>query len=304
MKKSFLGFMLVVMSVFMFSCEKEDKMNNTFNSKSSTTLEILKEFNDSLSVDPACETKGFLRFIAVASADVTGAYELGKIGVKIGALGGLKGALIGGAIGGIIGGVGASYGAYCGTKPETASTLDFPTVNMLVTNYSYVTISDSLLFQYTEDDIKLNFPEEFNDEAIRTGKMHNLILDISIDEGELQNIDNQLTDMEKSVIYSDEFLCEYDKIINNFIDLDLEDPEYIYADGTVESSVMQLFLDIYNKYPENCEDVNFIINKYIEVVDDSDEISDEMKSCIYNGLAVAAYSYKYWEEGRTGIFLN
>ena len=143
-------------------------------------MEILKNFNDSLSLNSNHETKGFLRFIAVASADVVGAYELGRIGVKIGAIVGLKGALIGGAIGGIVGGVGASYVAYCGTRPETTSSLDSPTIDMIVAGYSRIIVSDSLMQSYVVGEINLNFPEKFNDDAIRTGKMHNLILDISL----------------------------------------------------------------------------------------------------------------------------
>lgn len=295
MKKVILGTMLIVMSLLMISCEK--KVKNEFNCQDSETLEILKNFNDSLSLNSNHETKGFLRFIAVASADVVGAYELGRIGVKIGAIGGLKGALIGGAIGGIVGGVGASYVAYCGTRPETTSSLDSPTIDMVVAGYSRIIVSDSLMQSYVVGEINLNFPEKFNDDAIRTGKMHNLILDISLNGGELSNVKTVLSDMEKSVIYSDEYMDNYNEVVDKFRDMrNTDDMEYLYKDGTVESSVMRLFLEIYNRYPNNCEDVNFIINKYIDVVDKSKEMPDEMKSCIYNGLAVAAYSYKYWQD--------
>ena len=49
--------MLIVMSLLMISCEK--KVKNEFNCQDSETLEILKNFNDSLSLNSNHETKGF-----------------------------------------------------------------------------------------------------------------------------------------------------------------------------------------------------------------------------------------------------
>ena len=42
--------------------------------------------------------------------------------------------------------------------------------------------------------------------------------------------------------------------------------------------------------------MEFITNKYIELIEESDEISPEEKEIIYSALSVAASSYEYWEE--------
>ena len=49
--------MLIVMSLLMISCEK--KVKNEFNCQDSETLEILKNFNDSLSLNSNHEQKVF-----------------------------------------------------------------------------------------------------------------------------------------------------------------------------------------------------------------------------------------------------
>lgn len=62
----------------------------------------------------------------------------------------------------------------------------------------------------------------------------------------------------------------------------------------VASLLMNLFATILDTYPENVNDTEFIINKYIDAVQKTTEISVEEKENIYKALSVAASSYEFW----------
>ena len=71
--------------------------------------------------------------------------------------------------------------------------------------------------------------------------------------------------------------------------------EYIKTDGNdTPAKVMNLFFEIFEKYPDNVDDVQFIINKYIEAVKNTEEISEADKEIIYQALSIGASSYEYW----------
>lgn len=96
----------------------------------------------------------------------------------------------------------------------------------------------------------------------------------------------------KNVLESKEFIDSYNTLIPKYATLSVD--EFLSGE-TVDSKVMSLFLDIYNAYPENIQDVKFIINKYIELIEASDSFTDDEKQSIYAGLSVAVCSYEYWE---------
>lgn len=60
--------------------------------------------------------------------------------------------------------------------------------------------------------------------------------------------------------------------------------------------VEQLFFEVYERYANDCDDVSFIINKYVEAIDASDELSPEEKTSLKYGFATALYSTNYWEK--------
>lgn len=63
----------------------------------------------------------------------------------------------------------------------------------------------------------------------------------------------------------------------------------------LSDEIMNLFAEAAILYTNTPEDLSTIINYYYENIDPSPELTKEEKQCIYIGLAVAAYSAKYWE---------
>ena len=74
--------------------------------------------------------------------------------------------------------------------------------------------------------------------------------------------------------------------------------ETYYAQSTEEKlgKVMNMFYSLLTLYPDYLYDTEFIINKYIELIKDSDELTDDEKRVVYEGLSIAASSSEYWED--------
>ena len=66
----------------------------------------------------------------------------------------------------------------------------------------------------------------------------------------------------------------------------------------VPDVVMRLYLEVFQNYPDKADDVEFITNKYIELISASNELTAEEKEIIYSALSVAASSYEYWENSQ------
>lgn len=273
--------------------QKADKQLVTI-SEETQAFNVAKEFkalNDSLLLikDPETRGDGFLTFCAVASADITGAYEVGKIGAKIGSLIGPKGAAIGAAIGGLIGGAGASYGAYEGLTKSTSVVSSQTVINA----YIAVLEDNPLLDDYYPEEVNLELPEEKKD-LQEIGVKHNLILEKLTDqEFSSTQIEDVLTSLELEIINSAEFEEGYYSVLDQ-ITIDNYDT-YVDNDGSTGNIVMNLYLDIINKYPEQLNDVEFVSNKYIELISKSSELSEEEKDLLYSAISVAASSFEYWK---------
>ena len=273
------------------SCSEE--VGEVKKEKPDELLEALAEFNEDL-ISTRPSSRGFLRFLCVASADVAGAYELGRIGGKIGLFcGGFKGALIGGGVCGLVGGVGASYGAYCGTR---SAQIDDSRL-MVTAAYAAIKVEEKVVLEYPRDNITVAMPVGHED-AIDVGIKHNIMLDMIRTESDLLSdidVNVVLSPQEKEVLESEEFIENYNRLIPKYASLDVNDYLSAAAVDSVDSRVMGLFLDLYNQYPENIADVRFIVEKYIEMIEASDVFTDDEKRCIYTGLAVAVCSFEYWE---------
>lgn len=289
------GLMLVIL---LSSCSNDEPIIKNKEAGDVIAIESalvsdLKALNDSLIISQSPDTRGFwsgtLTFCAIAGADAAGAYEVGKIGAKIGFLvGNVDGALVGAGIGGLIGGAGASYGAYRTTRSTTI-------VSPQTVTAAYIAVrQDSLNFnEYYPTQIDLNLPEDKR-HLQEIGAKHNLVLKkLSNQDLSLTPISEVLTNMETKIIQSSEFENGYYSILNSYVFGDYN--TYVENNGSVGNTVMKLYLDIMNKYPEKANDVEFISNKYVELISASPELTEDEKDLLYSAISVAVSSFEYWE---------
>ncbi len=284
--------MLLVVSS---SCSKEGSLKLPEEKiENSELVQTLKSVNNDFMANKQ-EVRGkgwgkkFLRVLCVATADVGGGYEIGKIGAKVGALAGPEGAVAGAVIGGTIGAVGASYGAYCGTRSVTVDE-DFP---LVISAYSYMQENKELKSLVSSEGIALQIPKEYK-RPIEAGIEHNFMLSLLREKSaNLSAHTNRLSKFERTVTESSEFKEAYNNCIERAKGITFVPREA--SENEVGQKVMNLFLKIYSSYPQNQTDVNDIINKYISIIEPSTELSKEEKELIYSSLSVAAYSFKYWE---------
>lgn len=57
---------------------------------------------------------------------------------------------------------------------------------------------------------------------------------------------------------------------------------------------MDMFMQLYTRYPAQLEDVNFIVNYYANKIADSRALSSDQKEAMLSALSVSAYSPRYW----------
>lgn len=60
--------------------------------------------------------------------------------------------------------------------------------------------------------------------------------------------------------------------------------------------ILELFEDVLEQYPEESKDVAFVIDKYTEIIDQSDELTKEEKMALKPAFAAVLYSTKFWDD--------
>lgn len=305
---------VAVTSVTFSSCSNDEPVQTSKSESVATPSELVASivsFNDSLSscVSQTRSWDGFLRIVGIASADIAGAYELGKIGAGVGSFFAPgAGTAIGGAIGGVLGGAGASY---------LAAEQMRVSISQVSQTYAQVTLDlDSKLNDdLFQQDIELELPED-KLKLLEIGKNHNLIMDglrndynfsdgvsdsLLIETKSEVNVNldyvNAFDSISLAVIKDPTFNKSYEKMLD--IVSTKTPKEFIQASGVTYDEVVRLYLDILNTSPEKLEDVEFITNKYIELIEKSNELTEEEKDNIYMAFCVAAASVEYWNKNYT-----
>lgn len=242
------------------------------------------------------------RFLGVATADISGALRFGKMGGRIGAILGPKGALVGATIGAVAGGAGYSYVAYESTRPRRALNVDSVKIGgwhlmvpiVIDTSKDPFADSDSANWGLTR---QLQFPDKFKD-VQRRGAEHNCVLDV-IRSGRYKYWEadmSGLTEEENIVLNSPELSSEYSHDIEL---IERGTMKYGETDDPLTNMAIGLFLEIYNSYPQNGDDVVELVNIYAQEIGNSKDFTDEEKSSILSSLSVAAYSFFYWQSNES-----
>lgn len=143
--------------------------------------------------------------------------------------------------------------------------------------------------------------------SIIIGKMHNALLG-SIDGRAANNtstrrlssnsggnndsdIDPELQ-LQEDIANSVDFLadCKQTAYTVNDDNVDLaEDTPY---------NILSLFIEVLENYSTQSANVAFVIGKYTEIIDQSEELTDDEKRDLKASLATALYSSRYWEDLR------
>lgn len=132
--------------------------------------------------------------------------------------------------------------------------------------------------------------------------------------GDIDNLDKPflIDSTALKILKSKEFKADYQAIIYDAInetglthELNLEnEPQIDEDEDPIIKAVFALFKEVYTTYPEKMEDYDFLINRYIEIIETSDEVSKEDKEAIYSGFSVAAYTARYWDRKSNKTAIN
>lgn len=295
MKKLLL--LLSIISLSLVSCNNEETLDTaTLQTETPAsydndpTIIQLKGLNENL-MSVHQESRGFWSFLkkicTIAYADAKGAFS----GFGIGSMFGPAGSWIGA---GVVG-VGASI-----NKGIEVFSANLSPLTQIVTRHDVeaayaLAKSSNIIYNPTVlgNRVNINIPRKYS-KAIDLGKTHNMALHNYFTQ-DLSNVDiyNVLSEDEVEIIHSNSFTYNYDSYMKSHESYDLDFA--IANDFHKADRIVKLFFELYNSYPENMDDVNYIINEYIKVIESDKSISDVEKQSIYVAFAVTAYSSDYWD---------
>lgn len=329
MKNILLTTIIVSILVFFSGCANENeivvdsptienssliKELDSFNAKILRDKGICRTYNmnqpePSLSQNPVTRLS---RGWGVAWSDAKGTFGGARVGGKLGATFGPHSAVIMGGLCAILCGSVASFYTYSKNLTDTQ--------NSLAASYAYLQKTGQLYnpeiiyaaYLKIDDKQKINIvqksdiafitqsPVSFQQTSI-VGVQHNAVIENLKNPELLQKVNIDKSSIEYKVISSNEFKTEYKKCVDNCLNnsyeneivLYMNNPNYLYTQETAK--VMDLFMEVYNNYPEKMEDVDFLVNYYVSKIEASDEFKSIDKTGLYSALSVAMYSPRLWE---------
>lgn len=287
------------------SCGESEK-NEMPQQQESILLQQLSLYQETVaSTHPV--TRGWGRFLALVSSDFIGACEGAEKGAMIGGkigtlLGGrtVEGAIIGGAVMGLVSGAGASYIADLATSSEASSCEieagAFIEQGRLVRGQSNEASEGEADIDYADE---LELPAD----AIAVGALHNEILDnvINAFDGDVDlatlppgldkddDLPEDVSELEARIFDSPEMFTSCEDLFGRNSDSGIS-----FTSNSLMANVANSFLTFINNYSSSLSELAGHINSYYRYISASDELSEEEKNGLYCGLAVAYYSYRYW----------
>lgn len=305
MNKIYL-FVLALLMLFFQSCSNKEIENysqsNDVNNVNSELLIKMTSFNDSI-LQTRGVTRGFVKpgmykRARVIAGDIEGAISTGGACFWAGSFAGPQAAIGCGFLGGLIGGVSGSWLAYreqYWTRANSLTPEDLEnTKEKTIAAYASMISNEEEVMKFTPKEIRVDYPVK--DENITLmGTKHNFMLKKLISNETIDlNISNKLSKEQVKFLNSKEFNDAISGAMKN-ISKNLKDGNQMKSKGDgLTAKVMNLFYEILAKYPDNLNDIEFIINKYIEAIDATKELSNNEKKIIYAGLSVAASSSEFW----------
>lgn len=288
-------FAVIVASMSVVSCNSDgvNILNSTDAVESNEVLKELSAFNDSLinSMNETTRVSRFNQALTTVTADVVGGWAMGKICIGLGKYFGPQVASQAGGVGFVVGAVYASVSINM-TRAVSKE------INEKAIIGAYVTMLNEKVDVENNypKTIKLNLPAEYK-ELQNMGAEHNIVLKNLINEKiDTTKIKSTLSKEQYNLITSKEYTRALDQTISNVNEACLTKGGMKVEESDVPSRIMNLFFQIAEQYPQSTYDMQYIINKYIETIENGNAFTEEDKSLIYASLGVAASSYEFWVE--------
>lgn len=254
----------------------------------------LHAFNDSLvmaSTGQGCITRGggfWSKLLKIVCADISGARD----GAAVGALFGGEGAAIGGAVGAALYSWNAGASAFGYQVASGSNNSTTVSQNQLQVEKAYVRMQNDDSHVNKVPTIQLGFPAAYASSATAIGKSHNAILDLCkgnvAETVAIEEITGTLSNFQVSVIHSPKFVS----VMNNAVSSGNYTVDNSDATGNY---IINLFMSVADGCTGSQQDLHYIINRYISIIEANGSLSNADKTQVYNALSVAAYSCDYWE---------
>jgi uncharacterized protein YcfJ len=305
-------YLFLTIAVMLASCTKEEVCEVQLSKVENTqVVKDLKNVNlELLSTLPA-STRVWRRWsfkekMQVVSADIGGAWGGGRIGARIGGWIGMglgspiTGGVFGAAVGAIVGGAYGSWLASPGSRAvvESDNSISIEQACKILINddmsinENVVCIKDPTIRRKLDMDYDLIVESKLDGSSLNIGKAHNLILSVMDGSVILKNEEQLLSDSSdiKEVLFNSKELIDSCKIVGTEASFG-----HLPTSDAMLSKVMELFNQVLGEYASGTNDVAFIIGKYIDIIEESNELTTDQKINIKSGLATALYSSEYWE---------
>lgn len=266
---------------------QEDPTLDLFNS--------LQTFNDSLTLataDYCNQTRGgggfWRKMLKIVCADISGARD----GAVVGALFGGEGAAIGASVGAALYSWNAGVDAFGYQTAPLSTDLESVSPNQLQVERAYAQTRTDDTYVNNIQTIQLNFPSAYDNAATLTGKTHNAILYLCKGDNEeaaaIEDITGTLSDFQISVIHSHAFVTKMNQAISS--------GNYMVDDSDATGNyIINLFMSVADDCAGSQQDLHYIINRYISIIETNGSLSEMDKTQVYSALSVAAYSCAYWD---------
>lgn len=304
MKKLFFILFPIVIAIFV-ACSNDDRVESPIQTDNTVLMSDvqhtdslilkLKAINEDFinAKSHTSETRGairdFFRAIAIAVADAKGFIAGLKVGLSVlGWVGGVVGGIIGAAVYSTLAGIQFRAPAF-----DESTSVNRTHIELVVGNVRKDTELQHKMLQACSD-VQINFPEKFS-EVRKVGIYHNSAL-LSISENSQMNYDElkRLYSKEEMDLLSSECFNQMFDELENDSNLPFSRTPQLGEDLSRADEVIDVFLKGFSTFPENMNDVNDLVNSYIEEIEKDSTISMDEKVVIYSTFSTAAYSASFW----------
>ncbi|MDE5889973.1 MAG: hypothetical protein K2H10_03055 [Bacteroidales bacterium] len=144
--------------------------------------------------------------------------------------------------------------------------------------------------------LNISVPEK-NQDAIYVGEGHNAALDLMIQpDVSLKTKSTELIESEVlQILYSNEMKSKFIELCNLLTEQIVSGGKAIVlAPDEKSGMIVGKYLELYDGYDVKIDKSVEVTNKYIEIIENSDELTEEQKQIVYNSLVVASYSTDFW----------